>query len=122
MPTRRAPADTRSRGGLTRCRATVAAGGVLAALLVGSTLTAGSGTTFAADAGPGARAGTFAAAASEFGVPVPVLEAVSYAQTRWEGAVRTIDPRCAQACCLCMASRLLTGSRRAADPDVKCRN
>ncbi len=36
-------------------------------------------------AGSAARQQGFTAAAAEFGVPATVLEAVSYAQTRWEG-------------------------------------
>ena len=41
--------------------------------------------TPAVGSGSGAGAQAFAAAAQEFGVPTSVLEAVSYAQTRWEG-------------------------------------
>ena len=61
----------------------------VAALALG-TVTATVTTSAAAAAptaggGPGARQQAFTAAATEFGVPAPLLEAVSYAQTRWEG-------------------------------------
>ena len=54
-----------------------------------ATITAVATTTSAAaapgaGAGSGARQQAFAAAAAEFGVPASLLEAVSYAQTRWE--------------------------------------
>ena len=71
---------------MSRRLRTVAA---LAALALG-TVTATATTSAAAAApsagsGPGARQQAFAAAADEFGVPAALLEAVSYAQTRWEG-------------------------------------
>ena len=71
---------------MSRRLRTVAA---LAALALG-TVTATVTTSAAAAAptagsGSGARQQAFTAAAAEFGVPAPLLEAVSYAQTRWEG-------------------------------------
>jgi N-acetyl-anhydromuramyl-L-alanine amidase AmpD len=55
-----------------------------------ATVTAAATTTAAtaapsAGAGSGSRQQAFDSAAAEFGVPTSVLEAVSYAQTRWEG-------------------------------------
>ena len=44
-----------------------------------------SATDSATDSGPTSREHSFAAAATEFGVPQSVLEAVSYSWTRWEG-------------------------------------
>jgi N-acetyl-anhydromuramyl-L-alanine amidase AmpD len=71
---------------MSRRLRTVAA---VAALALG-TVTAIATTSAAAAAptagsGPGSRQQAFMVAAAEFGVPAPVLEAVSYAQTRWEG-------------------------------------
>src|SRR5690349_12246931 len=61
---------------------------VLTALALGTVAAAGSTTAAAAPTAGGgsdARERAFAAAATEFGVPAPLLEAVSYAQTQWEG-------------------------------------
>ncbi|WP_260439598.1 N-acetylmuramoyl-L-alanine amidase [Humibacillus xanthopallidus] len=72
--------------GRTR-RRSMAALVAAAAVIGGLALTAGpsaqaQATSVGSDAGSRERA--FAAASVEFGVPQPVLEAVSYAQTRWD--------------------------------------
>ncbi|MEU6852571.1 N-acetylmuramoyl-L-alanine amidase [Actinacidiphila alni] len=54
------------------------------ALLAGLTATAVGTTSATADDPHTARQAEFTAAAHEFGVPLPVLEAVSYYETRWE--------------------------------------
>lgn len=63
--------------------------GAVAALALGTFSATVTATAVAAPAagggGPDARQQAFAAAASEFGVPAALLEAVSYSQTRWEG-------------------------------------
>lgn len=72
---------------------TAAAVALVGALLIGTAGTAGSaaaaprpaGAAVAGASDPGHRQAVFAAAAAEFGVPGAVLEAVSYAETRWEG-------------------------------------
>ena len=65
----------------------------LAALLAATAVTAALASTSTAQASDtvtsvgtdaGSRERAFAAASAEFGVPQPVLEAVSYAQTRWD--------------------------------------
>jgi len=53
---------------------------ILGALALGSTQAAAAPS----DSGPTSRATAFARAAQDYGVPQPVLEAVSYAQSRWE--------------------------------------
>ena len=53
-------------------------------LLAGLTLTAATTTAARADDPQSTRQAEFTAAASEFGVPLPVLEAVSFYETRWE--------------------------------------
>ncbi|MEV6007798.1 N-acetylmuramoyl-L-alanine amidase [Streptomyces sp. NPDC051976] len=53
-------------------------------LLAGLSVTAVSTTSAHADDPQAARQAEFTAAAAEFGVPLPVLEAVSYDETRWE--------------------------------------
>ncbi|HEU4999474.1 MAG TPA: peptidoglycan recognition family protein [Lapillicoccus sp.] len=61
---------------------------VLTALALGTVAATATTTAVAAPTAGGgsdARERAFAAAATEFGVPEPLLEAVSYAQTRWEG-------------------------------------
>ncbi|MYS23859.1 N-acetylmuramoyl-L-alanine amidase [Streptomyces sp. DvalAA-14] len=65
----------------TRRRALTVAAAL--SLLAGLSVTAVSGTAGATD--PSAtRQAEFSAAAQEFGVPLPVLEAVSYNESRWE--------------------------------------
>ncbi len=62
---------------------------LLVALVLGPTpaaaAPAGAPSATGADHDPASRERGFAQAAREFGVPQSVLEAVSYAQTRWEG-------------------------------------
>ena len=73
------PSTTRRRAG----RGVVALAStmsVLGALALGSTQAAAAPT----DTGPGSTASAFVQAAQEFGVPQPLLEAVSYSQTQWE--------------------------------------
>lgn len=53
-------------------------------LLAGLTVTALTTTSADADGPQAGRQAEFTAAAQEFGVPLPVLEAVSYYETRWE--------------------------------------
>jgi hypothetical protein len=53
-------------------------------LLAGLSAAAVGSTTAAADGPQTTRQAEFASAAAEFGVPLPVLEAVSYYETRWE--------------------------------------
>lgn len=53
-------------------------------LLAGLSVTAVTTTSAHADDPQAVRQAEFAAAAAEFGVPLPVLEAVSYDETRWE--------------------------------------
>ena len=76
-------------------RRSVAALGALAAVTAGMALAtpsaqaadpaaAGGSTGSSAGTDPGSRERAFAAAAAEYGVPRTVLEAVSYAQTRWD--------------------------------------
>lgn len=66
--------------------AVIAATAVTAALVSTSTAQASDTGTTATSVGTdaGSRERAFAAASAEFGVPQPVLEAVSYAQTRWD--------------------------------------
>ncbi|WP_433892378.1 N-acetylmuramoyl-L-alanine amidase [Streptomyces sp. CA-111067] len=53
-------------------------------LLAGLSVTAATTGTARADVPQAGRQAEFTAAAGEFGVPLPVLEAVSYYETRWE--------------------------------------
>ena len=71
---------------MSRRLRTVAAVAALALGTVTATVTTSAAAAApTAGGGPGARQQAFTAAATEFGVPAPLLEAVSYAQTRWEG-------------------------------------
>ena len=71
---------------MSRRLRTVAAVAALALGTVTATVTTSAAAAAPTPAsGPGARQQAFTAAAAEFGVPAPLLEAVSYAQTRWEG-------------------------------------
>ena len=78
-------------------RRSVAALGALAAVTAGMALSSpsaqaadpsagavGSGASSGASSDPASRERAFAAASAEYGVPRTVLEAVSYAQTRWD--------------------------------------
>lgn len=69
-----------SRRGPTRTVRGIAVGASALAVLGAVALTA----TPRAAASPPTRDEAFSKAASEFGVPAPLLEAVSYAQTRWD--------------------------------------
>ena len=78
------PARRRSRARLATLALTTSVGllGPLLGLVATGTAPAQAVTP---DTGPTSRQAAFAAAAHEFGVPTSVLEAVSYAETRWEG-------------------------------------
>jgi len=78
----------RSKAPRTRL-ALVLATVLLAALALSSGGNAAAAPPPAGGSGSGSREAAFAAAAQEFGVPLSVLEAVSYAQTRWEGHAGT---------------------------------
>src|SRR6476659_8233665 len=70
---------------MSRRLRTVAAFAALALGTVTATVTTSAAAAApTAGSGSGARQQAFTAAAAEFGVPAPLLEAVSYAQTRWE--------------------------------------
>ena len=71
------------RGPLTALVAAAAVTGTIAATL-GATGAQAADPTTAVGTDVGSRERAFAAASAEFGVPQSVLEAVSYAQTRWD--------------------------------------
>ncbi|MBW8732437.1 MAG: N-acetylmuramoyl-L-alanine amidase, partial [Terrabacter sp.] len=75
--------------GSRRARRSVAALGAVAAVATGLALTspaaqAADPSASASGTDPASRERAFAAASAEYGVPRTVLEAVSYAQTRWD--------------------------------------
>ena len=74
--------------GIRRIRRSVAAIGAVAAVAAGLAVTSpaaqAADPTTSAGTDAGSRERAFAAASAEYGVPRTVLEAVSYAQTRWD--------------------------------------
>ncbi|MER7072895.1 N-acetylmuramoyl-L-alanine amidase [Terrabacter sp. NPDC000476] len=81
--------STTPRGGSRRARRSAVALGAAAAVtaglaLAGPTAQASGPAAAASGTDSGSRERAFAAAAAEYGVPRTVLEAVSYAQTRWD--------------------------------------